>query len=170
MKPTGDYIKLPMDSWPLKGRTGFASSLFMQLFWAEPVDSSEMVKFHALKTYPWGASEGISLTRYGWAPLLGYFLEYRGPPLTYHLEMSIVEFEVLKSSLYRRWNLTWSPEERREEEERILGIKLDVLTRLSRAFEPSRRTLEGADVPGFELRMEARDDGHIVYVCEERRS
>ena len=59
---------------------------------------------------------------------------------------------------------------RRREEERILGIKLDVLTRLGRAFEPSRHTIEGADIPGFEVRMEARDDGHIVYVCEERRS
>jgi len=162
MKPTGDYIKLPMDSWPLKGRTGFAGSPFKQLFWAEPTESSEMVEFHALKTYPWGASEGIKLIRYGWVPLLGYFLEYRDPPLTYRLEMSLAEFETLKSNLYRRWGMTWDPEERRMEEERILGIKLDVLTRLGRAFE-------NASVPSLELRMEARDDGHIVYVCEEKR-
>ena len=143
----GDYVRMPVDTWPLPRGS------FNKVFWAQPVDGGEMVEFFPVD--PRLMREEGELKCFGFAPALGYFLE-QGPMITYHLELSPAELEALKRKLYERWGLAWDQEKRREYEQWKQGIQLNALSRLAKA-------IEGVEVPHLKLDMEMHGD-RIVYV------
>lgn len=148
MTDIGNYIKLPLETWPIPERYRVP-----ELFWAEPVETSEMVRFVSVSGF-YMQKRGKELKKLGFAPSLGYFLGD-----DFHLKFSPAEFVDLKRRLYQKWGFNWNMEERLRQEEWIADIQINVLNRLVEAVKEVK-------VPQFDLDMEIRGD-RIVYVVKE---
>lgn len=90
----GDYVRMYLEPWPLKGVECSA------LFWAYPTFDAERVRFEEIEAMPFGKQTGRSLKRYGFAPSLGYFLDCGG--YQYRVAQDI-DLETLKDRLLKKW-------------------------------------------------------------------
>ena len=90
----GDYVRIYLKPWPLKGEE------VTKLFYAYPTFDKDRVKFNEVEVMPFGESTGRSLKRYGFAPSLGWFLDYG--VYQYRVTQDI-DLEKLKDRLLERW-------------------------------------------------------------------